>query len=319
MTRPPAGSAFTRGGPDRADHLRDDDAALDALWADARLLVLDAEGRAVCAAPEGPAWIPPAEMAPVALRARAVFLGLAGDGRGWFALPEDALHAERPPHRLDLRAAAHAWPEAEASAFAQARAMLHWQARHRFCGACGGEVALRRAGHAARCTRCGLESYPRTDPAVIVLISDGERALLGRQASWPPGRYSVIAGFVEPGERLEDAVVREAMEEAGVRVHACRYVASQPWPFPSSLMLGFRADAAPDAPRYGTELEHAAWFTRASLREAIAAGTLQLPPSISISRRLIEDWLGEDGQGEGGQAREAAAPAPASATVTAPR
>ena len=139
-----------------------------------------------------------------------------------------------------------------------------------------------------RCTKCGHESFPRIDPAIIVLVSDGERALLGRQASWPPGRYSTIAGFVEPGESLEDAVAREVFEETAVRVQAADYHSSQPWPFPSSLMVGFHASAAPGSTaRVSGELEDARWFTR----EELLGGPPLLPPSQSISYRLITAWL----------------------------
>jgi NAD+ diphosphatase len=140
-----------------------------------------------------------------------------------------------------------------------------------------------------KCTApsCGAEQFPRLDPAIIVLVTDGERALLGRQAAWPAGRYSTIAGFVEPGESLEDAVVREVREETGVAVHDADYHSSQPWPFPSSLMIGFMARAAADAvPRADEELEDVRWFTRAE----IASGTPGLPPPQSVSFRLIEDW-----------------------------
>jgi NAD+ diphosphatase len=140
-----------------------------------------------------------------------------------------------------------------------------------------------------RCSQpaCGAEHFPRLDPAIIVLVTDGERALLGRQAAWPPGRYSTIAGFVEPGESLEDAVVREVLEETGVTVLEAEYHSSQPWPFPSSLMIGFTARAAAsDQPRADEELEDVRWFTR----EEIASGTPRLPPPQSVSMRLIEDW-----------------------------
>jgi len=140
-----------------------------------------------------------------------------------------------------------------------------------------------------QCSRedCGAEHFPRLDPAIIVLVTDGERALLGRQASWPEGRYSTIAGFVEPGESLEDAIVREVMEETGVRATDPVYHSSQPWPFPSSLMIGFTANAAPGAePRADEELEDVRWFSR----DDIAAGRPALPPPQSVSYRLIEDW-----------------------------
>jgi len=141
-----------------------------------------------------------------------------------------------------------------------------------------------------RCSNpaCANEVFPRIDPAIIVLVSDGERALLGRQSTWPPGRYSTIAGFVEPGESLEDAVAREVLEETGVRVRRVAYHSSQPWPFPSSLMVGFHATAEPGSPVHiGGELEDARWFTRAELRE----NPRILPPSRAISYRLIRTWL----------------------------
>ncbi|MGH8217244.1 MAG: NAD(+) diphosphatase [Steroidobacteraceae bacterium] len=180
----------------------------------------------------------------------------------------------------------------EAGLLAYARALSIWRARHRFCGVCGSPTRPERAGHLLRCTAstCAQEFFPRIDPAIIVLVSDGERALLGRQPSWPPGRYSTIAGFVEPGESLEDAVAREVREETGVEVMRVDYHSSQPWPFPSSLMLGFRALAAPGAAVHVTgELEEARWFTR----EEIASGTPTLPPAHAISFRLIASWFDE--------------------------
>jgi NAD+ diphosphatase len=189
----------------------------------------------------------------------------------------------------DLRTTAGQVPGEDAGILAYARAMLHWRRRHRFCGACGAPTARASAGHVMKCTdtTCGAEHFPRLDPAIIVLVTDGERALLGRQATWPEGRYSTIAGFVEPGESLEDAVAREVLEETGVRVLECEYHSSQPWPFPSSLMIGFTAQAAADAvPRADEELEDVRWFTR----EQLASGFPGLPPPQSVSFRLIEDW-----------------------------
>jgi NAD+ diphosphatase len=177
----------------------------------------------------------------------------------------------------------------EAGLLAYARALSIWRLRHRFCGVCAHPTRSERAGHVMRCSnpQCRHETFPRIDPAIIVLVSDGERALLGRQSSWPPGRYSTIAGFVEPGESLEDAVVREVREETGVRVQRVDYDSSQPWPFPSSLMLGFHAQAEPGAQiEVGGELEDARWFTRAEL----SAGTPLLPPVHAISYRLIASW-----------------------------
>jgi NAD+ diphosphatase len=190
----------------------------------------------------------------------------------------------------ELRVVANQLPSDEAGLLAYARGLSIWRSRHRFCGACGAPLLPERAGHLLRCSDvdCAQEVFPRIDPAIIVMVSDGERALLGRQASWPAGRYSTIAGFVEPGESLEDAVAREVAEETGVAVHGIQYHSSQPWPFPASLMVGFQARCAPHAPiQVGGELEDARWFTRSE----IDVGAAGLPPSHSISYRLISTWL----------------------------
>jgi len=194
----------------------------------------------------------------------------------------------------ELRALAPGLPAEQAGLLAYARALSIWRSRHVFCGICGAPTLPARAGHLIRCTNdaCGHEFFPRLDPAIIVLVSDGERALLGRQKSWPAGRYSTIAGFVEPGESLEDAVAREVMEETGVEVLGTRYDSSQPWPFPSSLMLGFHSMARPgSAITVGSELEDAQWFTREQIR---SDGLPWVPPSHSISYRLISTWLERD-------------------------
>ena len=187
----------------------------------------------------------------------------------------------------DLRLIAGELPAEEAGLLAYARAMVHWQEHNRFCGRCASPMIAAQGGHVMQCAACGHQQFPRLDPAVIVLVTDGERALLGRQPAWPPGRYSTVAGFVEPGESLEDAVAREVREETGVIVDAAEYHSSQPWPFPSSLMLGFTAHASrTDIDLSDQELEDARWFTRAQ----IAAGEIALPTTHSISFRLIEDW-----------------------------
>jgi NAD+ diphosphatase len=191
------------------------------------------------------------------------------------------------PH--DLRTIAGELPASEAGLLAYARAMIHWRDRHRFCSRCGSVTQGKEGGHVRQCSNpeCAVQDFPRIDPAIIVLITDGPRALLGRQASWPAGRYSTIAGFVEPGESLEDAVIREVFEETGVHVDTVDYHSSQPWPFPSSLMLGFTARASSTEIRLtDAELEDARWLSR----EQIAAGEVALPLTHSISFRLIEDW-----------------------------
>ena len=184
----------------------------------------------------------------------------------------------------------------DSSALAYASALVHWHRTHRFCGACGTPTASVRGGHVRRCTdaACGREHFPRTDPAVITLVVDGDRCLLARRRDWAPGRRSTVAGFVEPGETLEHTVARETFEEVGVRVARITYRGSQPWPFPQSLMLGFRATAATnDIAVDGDEIAEADWYTPERIEADAAAGALVLPPFDSISRRLVEDWLAE--------------------------
>src|SRR5690625_3897494 len=249
--------AFVEAPLDRAEHLRSNPSALAALWPRARLLVLDREGQALAGSDEVLLALEGRQVAQAPPES-AVFLGLHGD-TGWFALPADVAGVAAAG-RINLRAAAAQWPVRAATAFAQARAVLHWRSRHRFCGACGQPLEFVRAGWLGQCARCAIEHYPRTDPAVIVAVSDGDRLLLGREPSWAPRRWSVLAGFVEPGETLEQTVQREVFEESQVRVRASRYLGSQPWPFPSSLMLGFEADAEPDTPVPNKdELEDARW------------------------------------------------------------
>jgi NAD+ diphosphatase len=223
---------------------------------------------------------------------------------GWFQDTRSVLIELGEQHELspevpgtrfeELRPVMSLLPAEDAGLLAYARALSIWRARHKFCGVCGMPLVPVRAGHALRCTNevCAHETFPRLDPAIIVLVSDGERALLGRQAAWPAGRYSTLAGFVEPGESLEDAVAREVLEETGVPVHDVRYHSSQPWPFPSSLMIGFQASASPEATvQASDELEHARWFTR----EELKSGQIPFPPSRAISHRLICDWLDQPG------------------------
>ena len=287
-TAPPI--AFTGCALDRAAHLRNDPDALAGLWPAARVVALDAScdidvaPAADASTADTLAWQRGVDLPAETLDA-ALFLGIDADG-AWFARRTDVL-----AHALDLRAAAARLPAFEAGLFAYARALLLWRQRTRFCVACGSPLCIVHAGHVARCDGCASDHYPRTDPAVIMLVSDGKRLLLGRQPTWPAGRWSLLAGFVEPGERLEDTVAREVMEEAGVRVRCARYVASQPWPFPSGLMLGFSADAEPDVPHCSEELEDARWFGRAELVAAVADGSLGLSRPESISRWLIDRWL----------------------------
>ncbi len=183
----------------------------------------------------------------------------------------------------------------DAGLLAEAIAMVEWHARHRFSPLSGARTTIERAGWVRRDPETGAELFPRTDPAVIMLVHDGgDRCVLGRQAVWPPGRFSILAGFVEPGESAEGAVAREVAEEVGLRVTDIRYVGSQPWPFPQSLMLGYTARAEGDLTLRldPTEIEEARWFTRAELRSG--AGPQALPPAVSIARHIIDRWITED-------------------------
>ncbi|MGH8249654.1 MAG: NAD(+) diphosphatase [Steroidobacteraceae bacterium] len=218
---------------------------------------------------------------------------LLGDYRG-LAIFTTEIESAAPPSLAggaefaDLRLAASLLPHDEAGLVAYARAMISFRHRHRYCGSCGAATQPEKNGRVMTCTDagCATEFFPRVDPAVIVLVTDGERVLLGRQPGWTEGRYSTIAGFVEPGESLEDAVRREVIEETGVETGAMTYQSSQPWPFPRSLMLGFQAQALTTEIRLGDrELENARWFDRAEL----ATGAM-LPFAQSIAYRLVEDW-----------------------------
>lgn len=227
-----------------------------------------------------------------------IFLGLFR-GKPAFAVPISA--EVEPPYRelgefQDLRYLGTVLPPDDANMAAHARALVLWHASQMFCGVCGSSARPHAGGNSRICVNadCAREIFPRVDPAIIVLVSDGERCLLGRQTSWPEGRYSTIAGFVEPGESPEDAVRREVYEETNVRVAAVRYHSSQPWPFPSSLMLGFVAETDTDnvveIRLNDGELEDARWFTRKELR----SGFPKLPFQISVARRLVDDWLNND-------------------------
>ena len=217
-----------------------------------------------------------------------VFLGLEG-ARALFAVEVTGAGAGADGF-VELRPAFASLAAAEAALLAQARALLHWRARQRFCGACGKTCRPRSGGHVMVCEGCATQHFPRTDPAVIMLVARGERALLGHAARFPRSdMYSTLAGFVEPGESLEEAVRREVREETGVDVGQVRYHSSQPWPFPASLMLGFLAEAASEEIVIDPEeLTDARWFDRAEL---VQPQGFSLPPADSIARRLIEDWV----------------------------
>ncbi len=202
----------------------------------------------------------------------------AFDGRGEF---------------VELRSVGPLLSRDDGGILAYAKGITHWHARHRFCGVCGTATEMREAGHVRICIddQCASQHFPRTDPAVIMLVSQGDRVVLGRKSEWQKDMYSTLAGFVEPGESLEDAVAREVWEEVRIEVANVRYHSSQPWPFPASLMLGFYADAVSDRIAFNRdELEDARWFTRRELADG-GAGIKHRPRSDSIARRLIQDWV----------------------------
>lgn len=289
---------------DRMGQRRRDEAWLAERLADPRSLLLpvwrgqnllrDAEQpvAAMLARAEAPALV--GEAPAIAL------LGLVGDV-AHFAV--DVSHLEEAPalpglRFADLRSVGAIMGREEGGMLAYARGLIHWHQRHRFCGVCSSPTESREAGHLRRCTNpaCAAEHYPRTDPAVIMRIEHEGRILLARQKQWPPGMHSVLAGFVEPGESLEDTVRREVAEEANLPLADVAYHSSQPWPFPASIMLGFTARALHDAIEIdGQELEEARWYTREELKASPENETFRLPRRDSIARRLVDDWI--DGRG----------------------
>jgi NAD+ diphosphatase len=292
---PPEPNFFAGPYLERRAEAREDAEWIAAAWADTGSRYLVSRGMAQLVSGDPPrAALLTREVALVrsAPAACLTLLGWFGGARCVLITLPSGRDVEPPAGTRfeELRPLSALLPADEAGLLAYARALSVWRARTQHCGVCGAPTQPTRGGHCLTCSnpQCAEEFFPRIDPAIIVLVSDGERALLGRQASWPPRRYSTIAGFVEPGESLEDAVAREVEEETGVRITDARYDSSQPWPFPSSLMLGFRARAAPgSAVRVGGELEDARWFTRAQL----TSGEALAPPSHSISWRLISGWL----------------------------
>lgn len=284
-----APTCFSGDYIDRATALRRDGAALAAAWraADSRFLPV---WQARCLVRGGAAArLAREELGPL-MPGQGIFLGVE-HGRHLFAV---AVEADEEPRDLGefagLRALVGRVSAPEAGLLAYARAMVDWHRRHRYCGACGSATRAEEGGFVLACSGagCSHRSFPRLDPAIIVLVHRDERCLLGRQASWPADRFSTIAGFVEPGESLEDAVRREVAEETHVVVTGCTYLASQPWPFPASLMIGFHALAAGDGIRLNdAELAEARWFTRGEL----AGGAVVLPPRASVAYQLIEAWF----------------------------
>lgn len=294
------GNAFAALELDRAGERRDDVDAINQLsqGPNARYLLMRRDGSALVSSDRNALREMTAEeCAPLLNASPLTFLGSANDSHRFMLTVEDAA-AERAASDfggvfLDLRQAGALLAANGAGLFAYARGLSFWQDRTRFCSFCASPLRLESAGHRAKCTnpQCGIEHFPRTDPAVIVIVNYQDKCLLGRQPRWPAKRFSTLAGFVEPGETLEDAVRREVFEEAGVRVGACDYHSSQPWPFPASIMLGFTAQATDPHIQLGSELAEARWFGVDDLVEGLKSGEIGLSSPISVSYHLIEHWL----------------------------
>lgn len=285
--------AFAGGRMDRADQVRTDPERLAALmdW-HARLLLLDGLDPVIDA--EGNlAWGTLADAAP---DSELVFLGLM-NGNGCFAEVSPALIGSMAPANPRIWAAMGSLAPEDLATYGAARSLVDWHARHRYCARCGNPTVLAKGGWQRTCTNeaCMGEHFPRVDPVTIMLVEHEGRLLLGRQPRFPPRRFSALAGFVEPGESIEEAVAREVLEEAGVTVDKVSYLASQPWPFPSSLMIGCHATALGDDLTIDrTELEEADWFTRAEVEAAMrgdADARFVAPPPQAIAHHLLAWWL----------------------------
>lgn len=285
---------FTGGTLDRADRLRQDPEALAATYGDWRSRLLRMDGLTPALTDAGTLdW---ATLAECPDDAELILLGLDNGKARFAALPRELGDVMAPAMRNPaLMNALAMLPPGEGATYAAARSLIAWHARNGFCAACGGPTKLAKAGWARTCITCGTEQFPRVDPVVIMIAEHDGRALLGRGLGWPEGRYSALAGFVEPGESIEGAVAREVQEEAGVIVRDVTYVASQPWPFPSSLMIG--CHSLTDDPTLTvdtTELEEARWFTRAEVRAALDGdeeGPFIAPPPHAVARHLLEWWI----------------------------
>lgn len=276
---------------DRSAVRRSDPAWLAAAWESPAVQVVRVRDGRVAVRGERLVLDPRPDVGPE----QRLFLGVAGDVP-YFGAVVPSGDDRGDVSFASIRAVGGVLGDLEAGLVVHAVSLANWHATHTHCPRCGDRTVPEAGGHVRRCVRDGSEHYPRTDPAVIMAVVDAEdRLLLGRQASWDPGRFSTLAGFVEPGESLEAAVRREVAEEVGVVVGEVAYLGSQPWPFPSSLMLGFRATAlTTEIVRHDGEIAEARWLTRADLPGAVAAGELAFPPSISIARRLIEHWYGSE-------------------------
>ncbi len=274
---------------DRLAERRTDSDWLEKAWAGPDTRVLVVAGTRLHAVDGRLDWISPGD-APDGIR---VLLGRMGDGPLSFAVLADK--AAGAGDWTPLRPVLAGLEPADAAFAVHAVGLAEWHFAVRNCPRCGALLQSTQSGHVLACPACGRQQFPRTDPAVIMLVTDDDgRALLGRQPVWPEGRWSTLAGFVEPGESIEQAVRREVLEETGVRVGEVRYFGSQPWPLPASLMLGFVGHAESlDIAVDQHEIEDARWFTRDDVRAGTADGSLVLPGGVSISRSLVEHWYGQ--------------------------
>ena len=305
------GLALARSSVDRASARRDDTEWLAAAWADegTRVLVLDGAQALVRFGEEGAelVFVPPSE-APEGVRLLlgvdedgVVYFGVAGPrgGLGAGPLPAPGSPLEAPTSGVrpaGLREVGTLLNDRDAGLFTHAVALANWHATHTHCSRDGTPTEPVHAGYARRCPTDGSEHFPRVYPAVIMLVTDDEdRCLLARNRRWPERRVSILAGVVEPGESVEHALIREVGEETGLAVSDLRYIGSQPWPMPQSLMLGFRAHAhgQQEIQVDGDEIAEARWFSREQLRAAVSTGEILLPPPVSIAHRIIESWYGE--------------------------
>ncbi|HUA70260.1 MAG TPA: NAD(+) diphosphatase [Solirubrobacteraceae bacterium] len=296
MGSAPAKIAFAGGTLDRAPHLRDNGAAERLRAVDSSRTVLVGRDQEVAVTPRRSLALVP--VAPLPAGAELTFLGLDDAGAALFAYDATAGAGGDGEivNFVPLRGLGSELDPAEAALAAYAVALIGWHRVQRYCGRSGDATVVEAAGHRRRCPGCGLVIFPRTDPAITMLVQSGDRCLLSRRTGAPENRWSALAGFVEPGETPEEAVIREAREETAVDVVGVEYVASQPWPFPQALMIGFwafvdpaatDADPAPDE----AELVEARWWGRSELADALNAGEIILPPPGTIGNYLISTWL----------------------------
>lgn len=295
-------NVFTYSDLNRLVRYRNDDTRLQSLFSDtsSRFVIFHRSQFLAKVQPKvKPLSFRASEIKSYALEVRSqVFLGSRGR-KHYFAMDLTDSTEIEPVGRediefVDLRASGQQLKAESASMLSYAKAMFHWHNAHQFCGKCGSPTKPAVSGHWRRCidSRCGKTHFPRTDPAIIVAVANEGKCLFGRQKMWPPYRYSVIAGFVEPGESIEQAVVREVFEETNIALEKVNYHSSQPWPFPGSIMLGFTATAASAKINLNDgELQDAHWRNVQEVVTGMVSGQFRLPPKLSIAYRLIEDWF----------------------------